>query len=610
MTRIILFILKCFVGLFAAVGFLVAAGILFAGLMLQRFDGFEPQLAELPQETVLVLDLADGLVEQRPDNPLARASLGSALVLRDAIDGLHRAARDERVKALILRAGWGEPGLAQVQELRAAIDDFRSQGKPVTAFAETFGEAGNGTLHYYLASAAGELWVQPSGDVDITGFSIQQPFLRQILEDYGVRAQVGQREEYKGAMAIFTETRLPEPQRQNLQQYLNSSLSQIVTAVAKDRNLETTAVRQLIDTAPHRGADALQAGLVDKLGYWDQVSGAVETAAGPDSELVSLRDYARATREDPEDGPIIALVHGSGPIVLEPGENDPVFGRVRMGAADVVSALSQAIDDSEVAAILFRVDSPGGSYVGSDAIWREVQRARDLGKPVVVSMGNIAGSGGYFVAAPAHSIVAQPGTLTGSIGVVTGKFALNDFWRDLGVNWDGVQAGRRANLWSPNAPFTREEWEWLQTTLDATYADFTEKVARGRNLSPEAVQAVAGGRIWSGEDALAAGLVDELGGYSKALSVAKEAAGIPADAVVRLLPYPEQRDPFSAFFEDTLGGEIDNPAAKALVRSLARLAQAFAPLIEAIETMNGDPRGQTLHTGPLPQSVQPRQGAF
>ncbi|WP_420347115.1 signal peptide peptidase SppA [Pelagibius sp.] len=610
MTRIILFILKCFVGLFAAVGFLVAAGILFAGLLLQRFDGFEPQLAELPQETVLVLDLADGLVEQQPDNPLARASLGSALVLRDAVDGLHRAARDERVKALILRAGWGQPGLAQVQELRAAIDDFRAQGKPVTAFAETFGEAGNGTLHYYLASAAGELWIQPSGDVDITGFSMQQPFLRQLLEDYGVRAQVGQREEYKGAMAIFTEARLPEAQRQNLQQYLDSSLSQIVTAVAKARNLETTAVRQLIDSAPHRGPDALQAGLVDNLGYWDQARDAVETAAGSESELVSLRDYARATREDSEEGPIIALVHGSGPIVLEPGENDPVFGRVRMGAVDVVNALSEAIDDSEVAAILFRVDSPGGSYVGSDAIWREVQRARDLGKPVVVSMGNIAGSGGYFVAAPAHSIVAQPGTLTGSIGVVTGKFALNELWRDLGVNWDGVQAGRRANLWSPHAPFTREEWEWLQATLDATYADFTDKVARGRNLSPEAVQAAAGGRIWSGEDALAAGLVDDLGGYSKALSVAKEAAGIPADAAVRLLPYPERRDPFSAFFEDTLGGEIDNPGAQALVRSLARLVQAVAPLIEAMEAMSGDPRGQTLHSGPLPQSAQPRPGAF
>ncbi|NIA70134.1 signal peptide peptidase SppA [Pelagibius litoralis] len=609
MTRIILFILKCFVGIFATVGFLAAAGIIAGALLLQRFDGWLPQVAELPEESVLVLDMADGLIEQRPDNPLGRVSLGSALILRDAVGSLHAASRDERVKGLVIRAGWGSPGLAQVQELRDAIADFRAQGKPVTAFAETFGEAGNGTLHYYLASAAGEIWVQPSGDIDITGFALQQPFLRQLLEEYGVRAQVGQREEYKGAMAIFTETRLPEPQRQNLQRYLDSTLSQIVTAIAESRNLETGAVRNLVDTAPHRGADALRLGLIDKLGYWDQVSNAVEVAAGPEAELLSLRDYARATAgeadEDADDGTVIALVHGAGPIVLDQGENDPIFGKVSMGAVDVVDALSTAIDDEDVAAILFRVDSPGGSYVASDTIWREVQRARDLGKPVVVSMGDVAGSGGYFVAAPAHSIVAQPGTLTGSIGVITGKFALNDLWRDLGVNWDGVQAGRRANMWSPNAAFSREEWEWLQANLDTTYADFTDKVASGRNLSREEVLAVAGGRIWSGEDALAAGLVDELGGYRKALSVAKEAAGIPEDAVVQLRAYPEERDPFSALFEDAIGGEIENPAILSMVRGLARLAQALAPLVGALESLTADPRTQTLHTGPIPASARP-----
>ncbi len=607
MTRIILFILKCFVGIFATIGLLVAAGILAGGLLLQNFSGWQPKLAELPEDSVLVLDMADGLIEQRSDNPLGQISMGSALILRDAVDSLHAAARDERVKGLVIRAGWGNPGLAQIQELRDAIVDFRARGKPVTAFAETFGEAGNGTLHYYLASAAGEIWVQPSGDGDSTGFAMEQPFLRQLLDEYGVRAQVGQREEYKGAMAMFTETRLPEAQRRNLQRYLDSTLSQIVTAVAEARNLEAGAVRGLIDNAPHRGSDALQRGLVDKLGYWDEASNAVEVAAGPEAELVSLRDYARATAGEDngalEDAPIIALVHGSGPIVLEQGENDPVFGNVSMGAVDVADALATAIDDPEVAAILFRVDSPGGSYVASDTIWREVQRARDLGKPVVVSMGNVAGSGGYFVSAAAHSIVAQPGTLTGSIGVVTGKFALNELWQDLGVNWDGVQAGRRANLWSPHAPFSREEWDWLQSTLDTTYADFTEKVARGRNLSREEVLAAAGGRIWSGEDALAAGLVDDLGGYRKALNLAKEAAGIPADAAVQLLAYPEERDPFSALLEDAMGGEIENSAVRTMVRSLARLAQALAPLVGALESLNADPRGQTLHTGPVPDTA-------
>ena len=605
MVRIILFFLKCLVGLFAAVGFLVAAGLLVGVLLLQRFDGLQPKLAEVPGETVLVLDLADGLIEQRPDNFLARASAGRALILRDAVEALHNAGRDDRVKGLVIRAGGGSPGLAQLQELRAAISDFRAQGKPVTAFAETFGEGGRGTLQYYLASAAGEIWMQPSGDVGITGFSLQQPFLRQILQNYGVRAQIGQREEYKGAMAIFTEDRLPEPQRQNLQQFLDSTLGQITRAIAEARNLEAGVVKSLIDSAPHRAPQAETAGLVDQLGYWDQVREAAETAAGEGAELLSLRDYARVSAEEVSEGSVIAMVHGLGPIVLGRSTDDTGFDDDSMKAIDVAEALAEAIDDPEVAAILFRVDSPGGSYVGSDTIWRQVQRASDQGKPVIVSMGNVAGSGGYFVAAAAHSIVAQPGTLTGSIGVLTGKFALDDLWRDLDITWDGVQAGRRANLWSPHAPFSREEWDWLQSSLDATYRDFTEKVAKGRNLSPEQVQAAAGGRIWSGEDAMAAGLVDSLGGYRKGIDLAKEAAGIPADAAVQLRPFPEQRDPFAALLQNAMGGEIESSAMVSTIRSLTRLVQALAPLIETLERLTAGSRGPTLTTGPLPSSALP-----
>jgi len=594
MTRIIMFLLKCLLGLFATVGFLLIAGIVATAVFLPRLEGLERAATKVPEETVLLLDLSHGLIEQRPVNPLARASLGGALVLREAVEALESAGRDERVKALVIRAGWGAPGLAQMQELRDAVTDFRAQGKPVTAFAETFGEAGSGTLHYFLASAAGEIWVQPSGDLGITGFALQQPFLKPLLEEIGVRAQVAQREEYKGAMSFLTEDYLPEPQRRNLQRYLDSALDQIVTAVAEARNLEAGALRDLIDRAPYRGDEALRLGLVDRLGYWDEVEDLVLKAAGPDAEWLSLRAYRRAAPESDSDAPVVALVHGEGPIVLSGGENDPIFGKVTLGAVDIAEALSDAIDDEEVEAILFRVDSPGGSYVGSDTIWREVQRARDLGKPVVVSMGNVAASGGYFVSAPAAAIVAQPGTLTGSIGVVSGKVSLRELWARLGVNWDGVQAGRRAAMWSSSAPFSREEWDWLQQTLDTTYADFTGKVAAGRGLTQEAVLAVAKGQIWSGADAKEAGLVDTLGGYRKALSLAKEAAGIAEATAVRLRPFPEPRDPFAALLEDALGGEIESPAALSMIRSFARLVQALAPLTEAAEMLSGDPRSHSL----------------
>ena len=596
MTRIILFLLKCVVGLFATVGFLLLAGILAVVLVLPSFDRFRPAVAEIPDETVLVLDLSEGLIEQRPDNPLARASLGGALVLRDAVTALDAAGRDDRVKGLVIRAGWGAPGLAQMQELRDAVAGFRAQGKPVIAFAETFGEAGNGTLHYYLASAAGEIWMQPSGDLDITGFSLQQPFLKPLLSDIGVHAQVGQREEYKGAMSFLTEDTMPEPQRENLQRYLDSAISQIATAVAEARNLEAGAVRGLIDRAPYRGAQAVDLGLVDRLGYWDEVEAAVDAAAGDEAGWLSLSDYQRAAPAPGDGAPVLALVQGTGPILLSESENDPFFGRVTMGAVDVAEALSAAIDDPEVEAIVFRVDSPGGSYVGSDTIWREVQRARDLGKPIIVSMGNLAASGGYFVAAAADKIVAQPGTLTGSIGVVSGKVSLRELWDDVGVNWDGVQAGQRAAMWSPNAPFSRDEWDWLQQTLDTTYADFTGKVAAGRGLTQEDVQAVAKGQIWSGADAREAGLVDALGGYRTAIELAKAAAGLPADAEVQLRPFPKVRDPFAAIFEDTLGGSIASPATLSLLRSLARVAEVLDPLIQAAERTGGDPRSHALQS--------------
>jgi len=216
-----MFLLKCVVGLFAAVGFLLIAAVVAGAVFLPRLEDFRPEPVVMSDNTVLLLNLAEGLIEQRSDNPLARASLGGALVLREAVDALHAAGSDDRVKGLVIRAGWGQPGLAQMQELRDAVAAFRAQGKPVTAFAETFGEAGDGTLHYFLASAAGEVWMQPSGDLGMTGFALQQPFLKPLLEDIGVRAQVAQREEYKGAMSFLTEDFMPAPQRENLQHYLD-----------------------------------------------------------------------------------------------------------------------------------------------------------------------------------------------------------------------------------------------------------------------------------------------------------------------------------------------------------------------------------------------------
>ncbi|MGF1611248.1 MAG: S49 family peptidase [Kiloniellales bacterium] len=599
--RVILFLLKCLVGLFATIGFLVVAGVAALAVLLWQLEPFtwQPREVTVPKRAVLTLDLTQGVIETRPDNPLARASLRDVVVLRDTVEALDAAAGDARVVGLVARVGRGGLGLADIQELRDAVGRFRESGKFALAFAESFGEGGNGTLHYYLASAFEEVWLQPSGDFAVTGLSLESPYLRAALEEIGVEPQFDQRREYKSAVSFLTESAMPAPQRENLQRLVESWFEQILRGIAETRGLEPASLRPLIDNAPFLAEQALAVGLVDKLGYRDQLDDAVGERAGTNAEQLALADYGAARGKAPPKGPVIALIHGLGPVVLDGGENDPLFGRMTMGSDTVADAISRAIADPQVEAIVFRVDSPGGSYVASDVIWREVQRAREAGVPLIVSMGNIAASGGYFVAAPAHKIVAQPGTLTGSIGVAAGKLVLQELWDNLGITWEGVRTGDNAGLWSPNERFTPDGWQHLQRFLDAAYADFTAKVAAGRGLDPATAERAAQGQVWTGEDAQAQGLVDALGGYATALALAREAAGIAPEAPVQFRPYPPRRDPFKALFEDLLGASAQSPSVAALARGLARLAHALAPLVEAVDRVTADPRSRSLQAPPL-----------
>jgi len=597
--RLLIFLLKCFVGIFATLGFLMVAGVLVAVLLLRGTEPLGPGAVTVPDHAVLTLDLGDGLIETRPRDPFSRFTQRGTLVLREAVQALDEAGRDPRVKGLFLRVGRGEIGLAQAQELRAAIAAFRAQSKFVIAFAESLGEAGDGTLHYYLASAASTVWLQSSGEVDVTGLSLESPFLREVLDEIGVTPRLAQREAYKGAMNTFTDAGLPAPQRDNLQRLLDSSLAGIVADIAADRSLPPERVRALIDGAPHDAKEAQETGLIDRVGYLDDAEADALAEAWPEQSsdgatLMAIQDY-QARDDAPEpNGAVIALIYGLGPIVLGDGESNPAFGSLTMGSDSIVQALHDATDDPEVKAIVLRVDSPGGSYVASDAVWGAVRRAQEIDIPVVVSMGNVAASGGYFVAAPATRIVALPGTITGSIGVVGGKFVLDKLWDRLGVAWDGVKAGKHADTWSLNRDFTADEWAQFEAMLDRTYADFLGKVAEGRGLSAAATRAAAQGQVWSGADALAAGLVDALGGLQTAVALARESAGLPADAAVQLRLFPEERDPFEELLDEALAGRLPDPGLGTRLRAVARLVQALGPLVDVVERLRGPPQERLL----------------
>lgn len=515
----------------------VAAGLAVLSLALFVLAGRAARW--VPRRTVLEVDLERGVVERAPSR-LARGAGGERpLVLRDVVDALRRGAQDARVVGLLARVGRFAPGLAVAQELREAVLAFRKAGKLAVAWAETLGEGSAATVETYLASAFDEVIVQPTGEVGLTGVLADQPFARGTLDKLGVDPQIDHRREYKTAKYLFTERTMPEPHRESVQALMDSQVEQLVAGIAEGRRLSVEAVRALVDRGPFTAPEALEAGLVDTLAYRDEVYEVTKkTLKG---RLLYLGTYLGRARRPHRKGATIALVYGTGAIVRGKGRPPGLPGGARMGSDDVAGALREAIRSKRVKAIVFRVDSPGGSAVASDVILREVVRARAEGKPVVVSMGNLAASGGYYVACGAERIVAQPGTITGSIGVVYGKFVVREVWKKLGVAWESLKSGANATFWSGRHDFDEAGWVKVRALLDRVYEDFKARVGEGRKLSSEAVEEVARGRVWSGAQAKERGLVDELGGLEVAVARAKDLAGIPAEAPVRLRPLPRPR---------------------------------------------------------------------
>lgn len=510
--------------------------------------------------TLLELDLTVPLLETPPQDPLGSALARRRPVLRDVIEGLRIAASDPDVAGLVAHIGGHGPSLAHIQELRTAVRRFAATGKPAVAWAESFGELGSGTLPYYLASAFDEIWLQPSGDVGLTGVVAEAVFVKDALAKLGVHAQLSRRYEYKNAADMFLVNQMTDAHREAAGRLAASAMEHIVTGIAEGRRLAPERVRALVDEAPLSARDAKDAGLVDRLAYRAEVYEHLRRRLG-EVRLRFVHRYRRAKLLEPRRAlarlvqrPVVAVVHGVGPIHL--GRSSRRGLSTSLGTDTLGAALRSAAKDRQVRAVVLRVDSGGGSYVASDAIRDEVRRVRDVGKPLVVSMGSVAASGGYFISMAADAILAQPGTLTGSIGVLGGKAVIRDLLDRLGITRDGVAEGRHAWMFSAYRAFTDEEWQRLERWLDQVYDDFTSKVAADRGLAPEQVESVARGRVWTGADAQARGLVDELGGLERALEVACARAGVDRDEVeIRTLPHvsiaerlrgPESSDDVSA----------------------------------------------------------------
>lgn len=541
---------------------------------------------------LLELDLTRGLLETSPTSPVEAIRAKHRPTLRAVVDALHKAASDPRVAGLVAHVGQRQPTLAQSGELRAAVRAFGAAKKPTVCWSESYGELGPGNVGYHLASAFDQVWIQPSGDVGLVGVTAQAVFLRDTLDKVGVEPQIGQRHEYKTAANTFLETGMTDAHREMITRIVESATEVLVADVATGRGLDEAAVREAMNVAPLSAQEALDRGLVDRIGYRDEVYADLRTRLG-DLDLKFVERYGRGLGGLAHAGaaaarrnrPVVAVVQASGPIHLGRSGSSPLTGR-SIGSDSLGAALRAAGKDESVKAVVLRIESPGGSYVASDAIRREVHALRRSGTPVVASMASVAGSGGYYIAMPADVVLANAGTLTGSIGVVAGKQVVREALARGGIRRETVSAGRYADMFSTQRPFDEEEWRRLEGWLDRVYDDFTSKAAEDRGLPVEDLRAVARGRVWTGADAVGVGLVDGIGGLADAVAEACRRAGVTRrEADVRLFPKPNP-------LERLLPAESsESPAA-------ARLGDG-PPLLDRALGMLGLPSGAGVLSMPV-----------
>ena len=490
------------------------------------------------QGSWVLLDLEGDYSEGESDN-LARLFGERPLSMLDLLMVIRDAGEDPRVAGLVVRVRPLAIGWAKAQEIREALRVFRQHGKPLHAYLEL--ELGSSTMEYYIASAAEHIHVPPGAAAPVTGLLAQFMFLGGLWEKLDIDMQVLKIREYKTFGDMLANKEMSPYQREMANSLLDSMYGQVVDGISAERGLAPEAVRAAIDAGPATPDELRTAGLVDDAEYLDELRTALVGASG---KFLSGDDYEDRRQPLPAQAPIhhrLAVIYGVGPVTTGESHTSPLDGESSMGSDTLAEAFEDAARDDRIEAIVFRVDSPGGSALASDLIWRATRAAGDT-KPLIVSMSDVAASGGYYVSAGGKRIFAEPGTITGSIGVVLAKPNVKGLLARLGINTAELQRGELAAMMSLTESFDPAELQRVNATMDYVYDLFLQRVATGRTLDKEQVNAVGRGRVWTGAQASEHGLVDELGGFFAAINAAKVAVGIPADEKVELVFYPNRRN--------------------------------------------------------------------
>ncbi len=545
----------------------------------------------LPDDMILVLHIENGVSEINTQPSLLDPFPFRQPTAQGIIETLNRAAQDDRVRGLLVSYQGGGISIAHTQEIRAAIQTFKQSGKFAKIYAPSYMNGKGGMTRYYFASAFDEIWMQPVGMLSITGPSAEMPFFKNPLDKIGVTAQFKQREEFKSAMESFTNDGISPSNKKMLSSLIDSLSSTMTNDIAKDRNITATSLGIIIDQGLFTGSEALECKLVDRVDYADVMISELRKELNDDEntpkiKLTPFERYSQQKVKSKTGKANVALIHVSGAIVDQKTAGGNTAGN------DIAKAITEAYEDKAIKAIILRVNSPGGSPSASETIRRALVKAQEKGKKVIVSMGAVAASGGYWIATDADKIFASPGTLTGSIGVIMGKFEGSQLWKNLGVNWDGYQVGNNSDFWSPNQPFDSSSNARLNVLIDDIYDAFLERVSKGRDIPLDQARNIAKGRAWTGEQALKIKLIDNLGGLNDALDNTATIIGLTNRDDLKVVQLPRKMSQIEQLIDAINGGVHTSPLASTIQPVFDRLNKAS--LMLQGKTMAYDERLETI----------------
>lgn len=529
--------------------------------------------APLPDDMILVLRIENGVAEINSDPTILDPFPFRQPTVRRIVDTLDKAAKDDRVRGLLVSYQGGGISIAHTQELRKAIARFRDAGKFAKIYSPSYMTGQGGIARYYLASAFDEIWMQPVGLLSVSGLNAEMPFVKKPLDKIGVTAQFKQREEFKSAMETFTNDSISASNKRMLESLIGNLSMQMMNDISDDRQIPLKEIGNAVETGILTGKEAIEAKLIDRLDYGDVMLSEIRTELGDNEEeknikLTSLGRYASEKKQNMPTKESVALIYVTGAIVDQADTSGNSTG------ANIAEAITKAHENKDIKAIVLRVDSPGGSPTASETIRRALVKAKLKGKKVIVSMGSVAASGGYWISTDADKIFASPGTLTGSIGVVMGKFEASELWKKLDVNWDGTKFGKNSDFWSMNKPFNDANDARLDVLIDNVYDAFLTRVSEGRGISIEEARKIAKGRAWTGKQALDIKLVDALGGLEDALNETAIMLNLNDRNDLKIIRLPKELSPIERLVE-TLNGQASMPP----------FLKSFGPLLKKLNQM-------------------------